>query len=327
MNGFWWFAAGLAALAIGLPWLVFRRSGVRMGVAPLLILACVPLVAGALYWQQRQPTWELLTSLPDGGRQQPDETAREVDELIAALAERLRQEPDSIEGWVLLGRSYMQTGRMPEAAAAFTQAYERTPNPPLSLKVELAETLALSEPASLNGLAGTLIEEVLSEDPDNRSALFFGGLKAMGAENAELARSRWERLLELNPPESIATIIRGRLAQLGGEIEIPGTTRPAVDGVQPKLSIDVRLGAAISPETVASKSALFVIARSPEGGPPVAVKRLPVSAIPGKLQLDNSNTMLPGRKLGDFPELDVVVRLSVTGQPIAAPGDIFGASR
>ena len=47
---------------------------------------------------------------------QPDEhaaVAHQLDSLIARLATRLREQPDDIEGWKLLGRSYVVLGRFP----------------------------------------------------------------------------------------------------------------------------------------------------------------------------------------------------------------------
>ena len=51
--------------------------------------------------------------------------------------------------------------------------------------------------------------------------------------------------------------------------------------------------------------------------------RQPVTAVPGEFTLSDSNTMLPGRSLADFPELSLVARLSASGQPTEQSGDLF----
>jgi cytochrome c-type biogenesis protein CcmH len=66
---------------------------------------------------------------------------------------------------------------------------------------------------------------------------------------------------------------------------------------------------------------LFIIARAPEGGPPIAVIRRPPSAVPGEFSLSDANSMIQGRSLAAYPELTVVARLSRSGQPTAQPGD------
>jgi cytochrome c-type biogenesis protein CcmH len=69
---------------------------------------------------------------------------------------------------------------------------------------------------------------------------------------------------------------------------------------------------------------LFIFARSQEGGPPVAVVRHPAATLPGEFSLGDENAMIPGRSLQDFDVLTVVARVSVSGQPTAQSGDLFG---
>jgi cytochrome c-type biogenesis protein CcmH len=66
---------------------------------------------------------------------------------------------------------------------------------------------------------------------------------------------------------------------------------------------------------------LFIIARAPEGGPPIAVIRQPASALPGEFSLSDANSMIAGRSLSAYPEITVIARLSRSGQPTAQPGD------
>ncbi len=50
-----------------------------------------------------------------------------MEQMVAGLQERLRQDPDNHEGWFLLGMSYREGGRFAEAAAAFRRAMELAP--------------------------------------------------------------------------------------------------------------------------------------------------------------------------------------------------------
>ena len=43
-------------------------------------------------------------------------TARELEGMVERLAARLREQPDDVEGWKLLGRSYAVLGRFAESA-------------------------------------------------------------------------------------------------------------------------------------------------------------------------------------------------------------------
>jgi hypothetical protein len=45
-----------------------------------------------------------------------------VDELLVGLEQRLESEPDDVDGWVLLSKSYYHLNRMAEAQSAFEKA-------------------------------------------------------------------------------------------------------------------------------------------------------------------------------------------------------------
>jgi cytochrome c-type biogenesis protein CcmH len=49
-------------------------------------------------------------------------------ERVAALAERLKREPEDAEGWRMLGRSYAVMGRHGDSRAAYAEALKRKPD-------------------------------------------------------------------------------------------------------------------------------------------------------------------------------------------------------
>ena len=44
------------------------------------------------------------------------------------------------------------------------------------------------------------------------------------------------------------------------------------------------------------------------------------------VELGNGDSMIPGRELGNFPEFELVARVSLSGGPAAQPGDWFGST-
>lgn len=74
--------------------------------------------------------------------------------------------------------------------------------------------------------------------------------------------------------------------------------------------------------TLHAADTVFVIARAPGGGPPLAVKRLKAKDLPAAFRLDDSDAMVPGRNLSSAPEVQLVARLSASGNAIRQPGDI-----
>ena len=83
----------------------------------------------------------------------------------------------------------------------------------------------------------------------------------------------------------------------------------------------MRLGSEFSLADLGPAAQLYLLARAPEGGPPIAVIRHPPSVLPGEFSLSDANVMLQGRSLGAYSELSVVARVSHSGQPTSQPGD------
>jgi cytochrome c-type biogenesis protein CcmH len=102
-----------------------------------------------------------------------------------------------------------------------------------------------------------------------------------------------------------------RAALLGGLNE----ARSRMGTLVPTIDVEVGL-----PAEAPRQGTLFVIARPPGGGMPIAVVRRPAEALPLSVRLDDTASM-SGLKLSDAKEIQVVVRLSRSGDPVAGPDD------
>jgi cytochrome c-type biogenesis protein CcmH len=70
---------------------------------------------------------------------------------------------------------------------------------------------------------------------------------------------------------------------------------------------------------------LFVFAREPGGqGPPLAAKRLTSAAIGTQIQLSAADSMIPSRVLVNGTKVSITARVSFSGQPLPAKGDLYG---
>ena len=313
--GFWLLAASLGSAAAAfliLPlWRERERSG-HWSVSGLIVaFATVPVAVGVYL---NVSTWraEEVVQAP----------AEQV-EMVARLATRMVENPDDVEGWLLLGRSYMVLGQYPLARQAYSEAWARTPAPNNDLKLSFAEAWILSERASLGAEAGGLVEEVLEAEPGNQRALWYGGLVAIERGLDDTACTRWSALLATNPPSEVADVLRTSIASLACGPAPVGAPAVAEAGGGPTINLTVRLGEGQSIGSLGPQAALFIFARAPGGGPPVAVIREPIAAVPGEFTLSDGNTMLPGRSLADFPELSLVARVSASGQPTEQSGDLY----
>jgi cytochrome c-type biogenesis protein CcmH len=74
-----------------------------------------------------------------------------------------------------------------------------------------------------------------------------------------------------------------------------------------------------------AEATVFIIARDPaQPMPPIAATRRLLSELPALVELGDRESMVPGRDLSMFAEFELMARVSLSGQPMAAPGDWFG---
>jgi hypothetical protein len=134
----------------------------------------------------------------------------------------------------------------------------------------------------------------------------------------------WELLAKsyefLNRPQDAA---RARAHQLPApQAGSSGAAAPA----GASLSGEVTLAGALRGKAT-SGATLFIIAKSvADPGAPVAVLRSAVHDWPVRFHLDDSQAMLPGRNLSSAGRVTVEARVSLTGQPLAATGDLQGSA-
>ena len=177
------------------------------------------------------------------------------------------------------------------------------------------------------GQAGELAEEALRALPDHPKALWYGGLAALARQDIPVMQQRWERLLELDPPEAVRRVVVEQLAAAG--ITPPETVaaQPAPASPSPKIQVTVDIAADLV-KRIDPGAVLFLAARDgDQPGPPIAAVRAPASEFPRRLTISDANAMMPGRSLAKAREVRLVARVSGSGTAIARPGDFYGEAR
>lgn len=306
---FWTVAAlfcGVAILILVVPIWRHRRQGGRWSIPGIVASVLVAPLAIAMYFFVSNWDAELA------------QRVSQENALLEQLAQRLEATPNDIEGWRLLAASYMQVGRYDDGRAAYARVWALTPRPDDELKIAYAESQILTDRASLTADAGRLVEEVLASRPNDPKALWYGGHVALELGRDDDVRARWSRLLTMNIPEEVTRVVRLQLAEL--DAAAAQSAQPAAP-VGPEIKVSVTLGEGRVVSALGPDAQLFIIARAPEGGPPIAVIRQPPSALPGEFSLSDANSMIAGRSLAAYPEITVIARLSRSGQPTAQPGD------
>jgi cytochrome c-type biogenesis protein CcmH len=341
----------VAALAILLVPLLRQEPAAPGEAAPtravpaaVAMMVALPLAASAFYATTSNFPWDNPDALTSGAAGH-GEGAGSMDEVTTQLEARLEQAPGDLEGWRMLGRTYLVTGRAADAARAYDRASKLSGGKDLAIELDLAEALVLAgEPAALPRAAG-ILEAALAADGANQKALWYSGLLAARGGDTETAKARWTRLLESDPPPEIREILVSQLAQLG--VEVPaeeGAAAPAMaaapaagaamgggmggdPGAAPRgrtlrvaISVDPALADKVKPGTL-----VFVSAREAGiPGPPIAAVRISTDELPTTVVLSDANAMIEGRDLSSVDELQLVARVAFGGTVTTTPGDLVG---
>ncbi len=145
---------------------------------------------------------------------QPKMTADQINAMVAKLAERMQANPDDMQGWLMLARSYKTMGRYEDAVAAYGKA-EKVINDDPELLASYAETIAMAAGKGLKGKPAQLIERALKLDPQQPHALFLAGAAAMEAGDNKKGIAYWEALLpQVEPGSEIDQMLRSGIDKM-----------------------------------------------------------------------------------------------------------------
>lgn len=258
-------------------------------------------------------------------------TAEQIEGMVASLAERLKNEPDNIEGWHMLARSYNAIGRYKEAADAYGRLVQLVPNDS-NLLADYADTLAMALGRTLVGEPEKLAAKAVQIDPQNVKAIALWGSAAFERKDYAVAAERWQKIMALVPADSdVARSVSGSIAEaqrLGGIAPVaqakPEAPKAAAGGAKVTGTVDI--DPALRAQ-VADTDTVFIFARAAEGPRfPLAVLRKQVKDLPTSFELNDSMSMMPEAKLSSVPMVVVGARVSKNGSATPAPGDLEGVT-
>ncbi|MET0065224.1 MAG: c-type cytochrome biogenesis protein CcmI [Candidatus Thiodiazotropha sp.] len=325
-----------------------KMSGQTMAAVALL----VPLAALTLYQVIGSP--EIIPRLgaqtaesgmpPHGSAagtpSAPGQGMPPMEVLVERLAAKLQEQPENLEGWIILGRSYMSMNNYPAAIEAYQTAI-KLDDQNVNLLLAYAEALAASKGNDFTGEAAPLIQKAYTLASQDPNVLWLSGVLAYQNNRFQEAVDRWSNLrTHLTPQsselESVNAAIDDARAQMGlapEEPELPQivqTAKPstapqppagdAAKGLQVEISLSPEMAARTKPEDL-----VFIYARALNGPPmPLAAVRKQVRDLPLSLSLDDSMAMMPQMKLSGFEQVLVGARVSLSGNPSAQSGDLEG---
>ncbi len=273
--------------------------------------------------------------------------AASLEIMVERLAARMEENPDQLEGWLMLGRTYVALDQPDKGAAALARALALAPQNP-EIMINLAQAQATATNGQLGGRPAELIAAALVIDPKHATGRWLNGLVAYQAGEFPLAVKRWEALaLDLDAADEDATELRQFIADAREQGGLPPASTPTPPAVAPvattaaaspaanakpapaadqgaAIQVSVTLAEPLKSKVDANQS-LFVYAKAASGPPmPLAVKRLWVADLPITVTLDDSLAMTPEMRLSSFPQVIVGARISASGQAVPQSGDLEG---
>ena len=309
-------------------------------VTALVVVVAVPLVAGPLYriyggWALLSP--ETRARLAAEAVAQGDNDPALTRDMAVGLAEHLKAHPGDLQGWVRLGAAYRALKEFAPAARAYAHAYRLTKGRDAAVIADYAEVLALDRGNRLAGRPAELVHQALQVDPDQPKALWLAGWAAFQAHEYGAAAAAWKRLEARAPRGSdVARILQREVvraqalargatpAEAAAAARAVSAPHAAAGGkaVTVRVSLDPRLAARTHPDET-----VFIFARAVRGPPlPLAVVRRRVKDLPLTVTLDDRQAMVPGRTLSTQHEVIVGARISPSGNPLPAKGDLQALS-
>lgn len=314
----------VAALAL-IVWPLLKAPGAQPAGRYLSIGALavgVPLIAVLVYANIGRVNWEKELTASQQGAPSP-----EVEAMVTKLEERLRESPNDVDGWLLLGRSYMALERPQQSLSAYREALERSDRKNMEALLGVAESMMVIDERTIAGEAGKLFEEALAQEPNNPKALWYSAIASLAAQNLPQAHERFQRLLALNPPGEIRSIIERQLQDIEqqlGAAPARSATLPAANEPQRAITVNVSLAPNLAGE-LDRRTPLFVVARDPSApGPPLAAVRRAVGDLPFTVTITDNDAMMQGRGIASAQNVQIVARISKSGTPQAQSGDLYG---
>lgn len=254
-------------------------------------------------------------------------------EAFATLLHSLEQQTDSLAPdpalLELQAGVLASSGRYDAALDSYKILLNKRPDDAALLAV-IAETEYLRGMASdteagaspkFANAAVPWLERALAQDPMQPRALGLAGIRAYSEGRWQAALDAWRRAAAVYPVGSserrvVEQGIAAARQKLGQSAE-PGAV----------LSLSLQIGEQVDTAALAANTPVFVFARKVNaGGPPLAAKRLVLADLPKSLLLTEHDVMAR-QGLEPGMQVEVVARLSLSGQPVASAGDFESAAQ
>jgi cytochrome c-type biogenesis protein CcmH len=253
----------------------------------------------------------------------------DLNNLVKGLADKMANDPNNADGWLLLARTYGELRQSDKAAAAYEHVSALTKLDAQSL-ADWADAHVMARDRQWDDKGRDIVKQALKADPKNAKALALAGSEAFDRKQYKVAIDFWKRLKAVESPDSMnakladSNIAEATALMSGKKLEpVAAPAAAAPLGAAGAIAGTLSLEGAVKGKAAPTDTVFLVVKAADGSNPPLAAKRYQVSELPVKFQLDDSSAMIPGRAISKFPEVLVSARLSKSGEATAQPGDVM----
>ena len=232
-------------------------------------------------------------------------------QMLDRLERTVQAQPDAPDALFLLARTYMAQNRAAEAVPLFERAAQLAGRPP-ELLGQWAQAMFFAQGRQWSGQIQALVDEALARNPNEGTSLGLLGIAAFEGQHWAAAIRYWQRLQAgLAPTDPARAALQTGIDRARQALQAKGGSEAPPAAVSVEVQLAPTLVGQVAPE-----SAVFVFARASTGPRiPLAVKRLRVADLPATVTLSDADAMQPGLKLSAFDNIQVMARISRSGQP------------
>ncbi len=225
------------------------------------VSAAIPALAVALYFTLGSPgtPGRSFTGVTQqGGAAGQEMAGQSIEGAILNLAQRLEQNPNNLDGWLLLGRSLITLERYDEAAQALSAAVTLSKGDP-DIVGSMAEAMVFAADGIVTSEALAAFETVLGMRPDDSAAQYYIGMSLAQQGRPAEALDTWQKLAAETPANApwrtdLVTLMRRAASETGIELgliasapAVSNTADSAVGAPGPSQE-DIAAAAEMNPE-------------------------------------------------------------------------------
>ena len=279
----------------------------------LLLIAGLTLASAGIYRLVGNPT-ALDASMV--------ERPQSIEQALSQL-ERSRDSFPDHEGWVMLASAYARVGKFEQARDAWEEVLKRVPDDANFLAAAAEARAQTDAQRRFDPRAVDYLQRALKADPQHQRARLFMGIALRQQDKPAEAARMWEPLLaqvDAANAETLRAEIDGARKDAGLQPLPPRAAAPASNGLVVVVALDPAFAARVR---LRGDATVFVIARAPDGPPmPVAVEKHTIADLPLTVTLDDADGPMPTARLSALQEVEVIARISESGNPMRQEGDL-----